>query len=267
MLIVLPLLLAAVGGWLFAVRADFGGQAWWPGVPPQTWLTGGGIVIALLGIALVAVREYRQRAVTITADEELADLRIAMKDALQPLLRLVSQVAAGAADRRADRLLAVAENASLSLAKLLMAHVDRARAAVYAMEPDASALRVLAYGGRGEQPGDFVRSGSARDAAIDRVRLGRSLLVHDVASDPPPGYSGGSDWRSFIAVPIVGGDGYAYGMVTVDSPTADSFQDTEVHTVTVVAEILAIAFALAYPGRGRRRPPILDPPMSGPSVH
>lgn len=247
-----PLLLAAVGGWLFAARNDFDGRSWL-GIPLVLWLTVAAIAIVLTGIAIGLVRDYRTRTRVIDAEDARAELRVAMKDALQPLLRLVSRVAGGTPERRADRLLAVAESASLTLAKLLMAHVDRARAAVYAMEPDGRALRVLAYGGRGEQPGDFVQRGPEADQAIDRVRSGRTLVVHDRDVDAPPGTSpGSSEWKSFIAVPIVSGDGYAYGMVVVDSPAPHSFLDTETHTVTVVAEILAIAFALAYPS-GRRR--------------
>lgn len=114
------------------------------------------------------------------------------------------------------------------------------------------ALRVLAYGGRGEKPGEFTKGGPASDAALDRVKAGESLIVKDWSKDPPPGFSKTqSDWRSFVAVPIIGGDGYAYGMITVDSPTAGSFLDTELHTVTVVAEILSIAFTLAYPRTAR----------------
>jgi putative methionine-R-sulfoxide reductase with GAF domain len=248
----LPLVLAAVGGWLFAARNDFAGQTW-IGVPAVVWLVVGAVVLVLGGIAIGLARDYRNRARVIDAEDARAELRVAMKDALQPLLRLVSRVAGGTPERRADRLLAVAESASLTLAKLLMAHVDRARAAVYAMEPDGRALRVLAYGGRGEQPGDFVQHGSEADQAIERVRSGRTLVVHDRRVDAPPGTSpSSSEWKSFIAVPIVSGDGYAYGMVVVDSPAPDSFLDTETHIVTVVAEILAIGFALAYPANRRR---------------
>ena len=50
-----------------------------------------------------------------------------------------------------------------------------------------------------------------------------------------------------MSVPIVSNDGYAYGMLNVDSPREEMFQDTEQQIVSVVAEILAIGFALAFP--------------------
>lgn len=251
LLTLVVLLLAAVGGWLFSLRDEFAGTdlRGYDGAVLALW---GGIALVLLGIVIQVVRGWRQDLAGDRGDLETADLRIAMKDALRPLIGLISRMPDLRGELRVAQLTAVSDNAALALAKLLMSHVERARASVYALDPDGGALRVVAYGGRGERPGEFVRGGSASDPAIDRVRAGETLVVDDWRSDPPAGFSKTeSDWRSFVAVPIVSGDGYAYGMLTVDSPRPRSFGDTEQYTVAVVADLLAVAFAIAYPAAER----------------
>ena len=155
-------------------------------------------------------------------------------------------------DARPGHLKSLANAASWSLAKLLLEHVPKARASVYSFEMDGSNLLVFGYGGRGERPGDFVAGTPWADAAIDRVKNGKSLIVGDWDKDPPVGSTRKPlDWSSCVSVPIVSGDGYAYGMISVDAPATDSFFDSERHIVTVVAEVLAGAFAMAYPAAMR----------------
>jgi putative methionine-R-sulfoxide reductase with GAF domain len=227
-------------GWLIAFRKD----------PPgwETWFVGWSIGLIALWICLqIAVKRDAKKNERANADD-VAELRVAMKDGLLPLIRLISRMPDMSMVERSGHLKTASESAVWALARLLMAHVDRARANIYLMEPDESALRLLAYGGRGEAPGEFIRGGDASDAALARVKAGEPLIVGDWREDPPPGFSKpASEWSSFVSVPIVGGDRYAYGMISVDSPTAHSFVDTDRHIVTVVAELLAIAFALAYP--------------------
>lgn len=233
-----------VAGWLIAIAKRF--PDW------EVWFWVWAIVLIALWVALQVLVKRDLRIIQSASDTEVSDLRVAMKDALQPLIRLISEMPDKPEEERDGHLKAIAENAVMASATLLMAHVERARANIYSMETDGSALRVLAYGGRGEKPGEFVRGAPGANAALQRVKSGKSLIVKDWRVDPPEGWTKTeSDWSSFVSVPIISGDGYAYGMVSIDSPKAESFFDTEKHTVTVVAELLAVAFALAYPAASR----------------
>lgn len=245
------LLIVAGGGWLITLRKDWAAEDF-HGVPGDQVALASGIALVALGAIFQVARGWRADVKTTLSDIEVADLRVAMKDALKPVLRLVSEMPDMPAGNRTAHLKIVAERAAAVTAKLLMAQVDRPRANVFALEADGSRMRCIAFMGRGEGPGTFLAGNPASDAAIARVKAGKPLIVNDREKDPPEGHTAiESDWRSFVSVPIVSGDGWAFGMLTVDSPEAKSFVDTDKHTATVVAEILAIAFALAYPQTSR----------------
>lgn len=214
-----------------------------------------GGALAITAIVTQVIWGWRIDLAEARNGEELASFRVAMKDALLPVIAKVSEMPDMTPTARAAHLPVVAESASWALATLLLHHVDRARAAVYGLPATGDALRVVAFGGRAERPGDFVAGRPGSDAAIARVTAGEKLVVRDRRTDPPPGWDDRpAEWMSFASVPIVSNDGYAYGMLNADSKAENMFHDTEVQVMSVVAEILAVAFSLTYPKTGRPTP-------------
>lgn len=248
---VLILSIAALGA--FVIEGAWGAEDEFAEGLSWRWvllLVGGGLV--LIAIAVQVVWGWRVDLSEARNEADLARFRVAMKDALLPMIAKVSEMPDMTPSARLSHLPVVADAASWALATLLLRQVDRARAAVYAMEPARDALRVIGFGGRGERPGDFVKGALHADAALARVARGDTLVVRDREKDPPPGYDGRqAEWRSFASVSIVSNDGYAYGMLNADSSSSEMFNDTEVQVMSVVAEILSVAFALAYPRSSR----------------
>jgi GAF domain-containing protein len=242
----LPLVLALVGGWLISIRADF------PGDEVRFFIIGA--LLASTGVVLQVVAGWRSDSRANVADSDVADLRVAMKDALVPLTNRISELPNLTPKARLARVQGIADYAALALATLLLSHLKGARANVYRLESDASAMRLLGTGGRGDKPGEFHRGSEASDSALERVKQGKRLIVKDMAVDPPPGSNRSHyEYTSFVSLPIMsaGDEVFAYGMVTVDSPEPDAFSDTDVHTIAVVAELMAIVLALAYPTKER----------------
>ena len=238
------LALPVAGGWLVA-----GNLKWWPAMQSWSLRVPAGIVLIVTAILLqvvVGMLEDRASSNTIA-------FRVAMKDALQPLVLAIAEMQHMTPTKRISQLSTVADNAAMSLATLWMPHIKSTRANIYRMEPDGKALRVIAYGGRGEKPGDFdYVKGPASQAALERVNANRVLIVKNMKKDPPKGFDGRpTDYLSFISVPIVDVDGYAYGMINIDAPAPRSFKDADRHAISVVASLLAIAFASAYPKKER----------------
>jgi hypothetical protein len=109
-------------------------------------------------------------------------------------------------------------------------------------------MSALAYQGRGTKPKSFVTGTERGDSAFALVRAAGDVFVPDLAASVPSGYAGsGRDYATFISASIAtqraGGAGY--GMVTIDAPNAGDLVDTDRQIVILVANLLAIAFAIA----------------------
>ncbi|WP_157694615.1 MULTISPECIES: GAF domain-containing protein [unclassified Leifsonia] len=239
------------GGFVFEARKDAGGDIW----PGFAWawffaLLGGVLIIA--GIAAQVLWGWRVDLTEARNTHDAANFQVAMKDALKPVLAKVSEMPDMPVGEREAHLKVVADAAAWALSTLLLRHVDSARTGVYGMSANGDALRVVGYGGRGERPGEFLAGRTAADLALQRVKNGEILIIDDRTVEGPPGWDRETaEWLSFVSIPIVSNDGYSFGMLNVDSPSARQFGDIEKQIVSVVAEILAIAFALTYPLSGR----------------
>ena len=202
-------------------------------------------VVALLGALVIqatiswADRENEQGEKT--AAERL---RVAMKDALQPVAELSAEMPALTPVKRAARLREVAQQAVSALC-LLLKDVDRLRAVVYEVDPSGTSMSCLAYHGRGATPKGFEAGTPRGDSALDLVRHAGYKFAADLATARPADYGGTvSDYRTFTSAAISNGPN-AYGMVTVDAPNAGDLVDTDAQLVLLMADLLSIAFAVA----------------------
>lgn len=204
----------------------------------------GGAVLVLLGGLVQWLMTWAERAQRVDESLEAERLRVAMKDALQPVAELIADMPALSPVKRQERLGQVAQQ-SVGAIRLLLDGVDRLRAVVYALEDPPTRMRCLAYYGRGSRPGDFLAATERGDSALSLVSQGKDLFVNDLSANRPAEYGGSaSDYQTFISASITTGSD-AFGMVTVDAPEAGALVDTDRQIVLLVADLLAIAFAIA----------------------
>ncbi|PBA33451.1 hypothetical protein CKJ65_02000 [Mycobacterium intracellulare] len=74
---------------------------------------------------------------------------------------------------------------------------------------------------------------------------GEPLFIENIDEVNDVDYRGtGSGYKTFISASIHN-DADGYGMVTIDAPRPTSLVDTDKQLVALVADLLAIAFAIA----------------------
>jgi hypothetical protein len=144
---------------------------------------------------------------------------------------------------------------------LIFADRERTRATVYRLTADGN-MECVCYQGRGEgvQPQPFTKGTLRGEQALAIVRDGRNLLVRDIddvetANDGKvvsPDYRGSrSGYKTFITCSITNRD-KPCGMVTLDPPDVYDLSDTDKQLAGLMADLLAVAFAIEE--RGSRPP-------------
>lgn len=230
--------MAAVAGTvLITIGQDLADGSDW------AWVVAGAAV-ALLGGLLQLVRERGKAAELDSAAQEAKRLRVAMKDALQPVAELIADMPGKTPAARTLALEAVAHQA-VSALTLLLKDVDRLRAVVYQLDDEG--MSYVAYHGRGNTPNPFLSTTERGRLACAMVAAGRTHFEPDIAQARSDAYRGtGNGYQTFISAAICTGD-TGYGMVSVDAPHPHDLVDTDLQIVCVVADLLAIAFAIADP--------------------
>lgn len=227
--------LAVVGTFFITIGQNLDDGSDW------VWVIAGALV-ALLGGLIQVVKEIGKARELDSASQEAQRLRIAMKDALQPVAELIADMPSKTPKDRQHAVTGVAQQA-VSALTLLLKDVDRLRAVVYRL--DDNGMSRIAYNGRGNTPKPFLKSTERGRLACQMVADGRSHFEPDISKASSDGYKGsGNDYETFISAAICTGD-TGYGMVTVDAPNANDLVDTDRQIVCVVADLLAIAFAVA----------------------
>lgn len=209
-----------------------------------TWIILGAVAL-LMGALIQLVREIGKANELRSGEQEAIRLRIAMKDALQPVAELIAEMPSKTPKERERALKPVATQCVGAL-QLLLKDVDRLRAVVYQLGDDEDEpMAYLAYGGRAQKPRPFVMTTERGRLAREMIKTGGSHFEPDIRKISNDAYKGsGRDYQTYISAAICTG-GYAYGMVTVDAPRADDLVDTDRQIVCVIADMLGIAFAIA----------------------
>lgn len=207
------------------------------------WQFWGGIGLLFAAVAIQALRETLQRRNEKSGGTEAVRLRVAMKDALQPVAELTAAMTELPQPERMAHKQQIAQQAVGSLC-LLLKDVNRLRAVVY--EITDKGLECLAYQGRGTHPKMFKMGSERGDKALKMVDEGGQIFASNLDTDElGPAYQGsGADYKTFISVAI-STQRHSYGMVTVDAPSAGDLVDTDAQIVMFMADLLAIAFAVA----------------------
>lgn len=231
--------LPVIGTVLITLGQNFrNGRDYW-----QFWT---GVAVLLLAVAIQILRDVLQGRNSYAESTEAARLRVAMKDALQPVAELTAGMTELPGSARQPQMKQVAQQAVGSLC-LLLKDVDRLRAVVY--EVTDRGMECLAYQGRGTTPKMFKAGTERGDKALKMVDEGGQIFAKDLdASELGPAYKGsGADYKTFISVAI-STRAHSYGMLTVDAPRAGDLVDTDAQIVMFMADLLAVAFAVAVDG-------------------
>lgn len=185
-----------------------------------------------------------------TAEEREIDVRVetrvAMNDALDPVLRLLGQLAleddpAVREQRRAQAVPLVLLTAAEFIGPA------RARACWFRLEagPPTTLAPDSAAGRAGSPTTTFTAGTPAGDAAIGLVLADEDLLCEDLESAPPLGWdlSRERDYRTFISVSVIAGD-TAYGMLTLDAVEPGTLDVEDKALLRLMAGVLAVALSI-----------------------
>ncbi|NTW40111.1 MAG: GAF domain-containing protein [Cellulomonadaceae bacterium] len=247
----------AVGGVLLA----FGGA----------WLKALGVIAVIVGVgaeALVTWWAERRRAHAdgdrTRHEQELvqlaAELNVLMNDALAPIAKRIAELAPLSVVERQHHLKPVAQLVA-STATLLRRDVKRLRVTVYAVQPSrgrrSRLMRPLVYQGRSDEPSPFYDATPDGRAAFATLDGGRPEFVADVAAEDVTRWKNGPHgYSTFVTVPIVVDDN-GYGLLSADAPAVGDLTGNDVPIITVLAEMLGIAFALCdskFDSKDRAKP-------------
>lgn len=215
------------------------------------WLWTLGAVFVLLAIAAADVIGDRYRATLREEDNNAAAAQlVALRDALRPIAEAIADLHTLAPRLRRERANSIAQRSADALA-LIMRTVPGFRSVIYEQSPDGVELSVLARAGRSErEPRGFRRGDDRGNAAFATIEQREPCFVRDVNDDVDiaaldGAYSGTRvGYSTFISAPIADGQ-KTYGMVTVDAPNAGDLLRSDQHLVMLVADLLAITFAIS----------------------
>lgn len=238
---VLNLAFPVAGAVVFAMGQNFNNAGDWGQVV-------GGSALVLCAGGIQWAQRWAVGGLSDAEGSEAERLRVAMKDALQPVAELIAVMPGLTAARRVAHLREVAQQ-SVSALCLLLKGVDRLRAVVYSLDGppggQPNKLQTMAYHGRGGRPRDFVAGTERGDLALELVRGGTDRFERDLLTNTPAWHRGpATEYQTFISASITNGTD-AFGMVCVDAPRAGDLIDTDRQILLLVSDLLAIAFAIA----------------------
>ena len=186
----------------------------------------------------------------VTAEEReieaRVETRVAMNDALDPILRLLGNIALEPDEVVRNQMRAQTIPLVLKTAAEFIGP-DRSRACWFRLEPGPPKQLVPEdFAGRAGSPSTtFVEGTPAGDAAIGLALQDEDLLCADILADPPPGWDSTKDrdYRSFISVSVIAGD-TAYGMLTLDALQPGDLDADDMGLLRLMAGVLAVALAV-----------------------
>lgn len=232
-----------------AVAAGIAGKV--NGVAFGAWVAGGAVLVALLA-AIEIIRESYRSYLREQDNDTAATELVAVRTALRPMVESIANMHTLPKATRRERALNLAQRGADALALVMKDGTPGFRSVVYRHDTAATVLTVSGWAGRpGRAPGEFSRGDPRGDAAFATVERRDAVFVRDVQDDHEVAglegaYSGTrTGYRTFIAAPVAD-TLRTYGMVTIDAPNPGDLLPSDQHLVMLVADLLAIAFALVH---------------------
>lgn len=211
------------------------------------------VVQVLATAAAFLIPQWRQVVASrseATAEEREIEVRVetrvAMNDALDPILRLLGNLALEGDEVVRNQMRAQAIPLVLKTAAEFIGP-DRSRACWFKLEPGPPERLdpVESVGRAGSPSTTFVKGTPAGDAAIGMVLADEDRLCEDITTAPPPGWDSSKDrdYRTFISVSVIAGD-TAYGMLTLDALEPDTLDVEDMGLLRLMAGVLAVALSV-----------------------
>lgn len=220
-----------------------------------TWLYVWIVIQAVAtGLAFV-IPQWRQvvatRSESEAAERELetrVETRVAMNDALDPIVRHLGEIALEEDPTTREQLRAQTVPLVLKTAAEAIGP-DRSRACWFRLEagpPKRLVPGSAAVGRAGSATTTFTEGTAAGDAAIDMVLADEDRLCEDIDAAPPPGGDSpkNRDYATFISVSVIAGD-TAYGMLTLDAVEPGTLSVQDLGLLRLMAGLLAVALSIS----------------------
>lgn len=240
-------IVTAVGAWL--ERNPVWGALW-----AAVFTVAGGVLIAaptltaarvafallagVLGALPTVITAYWTREKTAIATRALSDATLLSANALGPLMDTVAKyVKASSGDLTFT---AIAFQAASSLLVFFPDHLQ-IRVVAFMVTDDAKGMSHVAHAGRTDLPTDFTfRSTKGRAVKSSWSREGPTI-ERDMRVNGDQWGGSGENYRSFVSVALRSGDD-VYGMLNVDSPNPDAFDESDERVVALTARMLKVAY-------------------------
>lgn len=214
----------------------------------------GWIVVQTLATAaaflIPQVRQIRSEQRQAKAEEREFDTRVevelAFNDALEPLVRLIGELAQQTGRGQRERLRAQAVPLVLTTTAQLTGQ-DRVRACWFALDPGPPQRLAPqeSLGRAGPVTTVFARGTPGGDAALDLVTTNGQLLVADLTGEASDRWrlDDPAAARSLVVVAVTVGN-VAHGMITLDALEPDCFDADDVALVRLTAGLLGTALSI-----------------------
>jgi hypothetical protein len=210
----------------------------------RVWWIVANLVAVASAVVAQAIEQRRRERERQAAEAVAVDMRVAMNDALDPIVRQLGKIAVSGRRER-DELREQTVPMVLYSAALLIGP-DRVRACWFRLdEGSPRALRPVLHEGRAGGPRTtFVEGTAAGDSVLELLRTNSHRFCEDVRAAPPPGWNPTHphDYQTFLAVPVVAGT-RAFGLLTVDSLVTGDLTEGDVPLLRLLAGLLADALA------------------------
>jgi hypothetical protein len=208
------------------------------------------VVATALAFLIPQVRQVAASRAEATAEEReieaRVETRVAVNDALDPILRLMGNLALEGDELIRNQIRAQIIPLVLKTAAEFIGP-DRSRACWFRLEPGPPQQLVPAeFAGRAGSPSTTFSAGTpAGDAAIGMVLADEDRLCDDILQDPPPGWDSTKtrDYRAFISVSVIAGD-TAYGMLTLDALEPGELTAEDKGLLRLMAGVLAVGLSV-----------------------
>jgi hypothetical protein len=270
--------LAAAGGSVFAVLAGLGGVAHLPyiilGVACASVLVSvaavnrfiAGRLIGARPVALGrAIHDRARAAVGVEAAEwqaaeawagEEARIVRALRSRLSPVLYCLGKIAAGPSGIAEGPLIGSLTQAIVSAAIEHRNPEETRRSVFYVVKGDRmECANYAGYEGQQDSGRATFRNNPDDPVGEYMFRLlgeGGAVLIRDVSvADLPVRFPSRRSYQAIIAVAVMAGESM-YGILTLDSPQADSLGQPELEIMKTLASLLGVGLALGGYGNKQR---------------
>lgn len=240
LLVLLPVVIAGMS----ALSSEAGGQR-------RVVLILSTILCVLILSSLNVYQELLKSRAVKSSVTATAALGRALGQAGQPLITLLGKVAHAASDEERQARISTLVEKTVGIARSQCGRQGpvrgNIRATYYHFTAEDRLVRQTYEGRIDRVPRpDFLLSRGANDRAVIELARGEdALLVKDVDLHPPHQFSDylGRSYKSLLTVPVRC-DRQSFGFLSVDSDRANSLTDIDVGYVTLMAGLLAVAFAM-----------------------